>query len=139
MLKTPIVNPAPAPIVNLPPLPATPQLGTVALATRASGLPEGRPPAASRDPSSSAPKKGRAGGKSDYDTSVTTSVSRHDNVPLVSSTVDIMKNSPASRIDTLLFKDIATLLAVGQRASAAGNFQRSLQSGTCWPVDWEHS
>eukprot|EP01047_Picozoa_sp_COSAG01_P006567 COSAG01_NODE_240_length_20656_cov_53.398259_5_plen_143_part_00 len=73
---------------------AAAERGTVALATRASGLPdrEGRPPAASRDPSSSAPKKGRAGGKSDCDTSVTTSVSRHDNVPLVvSSTVDIMK------------------------------------------------
>jgi hypothetical protein len=29
---------------------------------------------------------------------VTTSVSRHDNVPLVSSTVDIMKKQPCLRI-----------------------------------------
>ena len=77
---------------------AAAERGTVALATRASGLPEGRAPAGSRDPSSSAPKKGRAGGKSDWDTSVTTSVSRHDNVPLVSSTVDIMKKQPCLRI-----------------------------------------
>eukprot|EP01047_Picozoa_sp_COSAG01_P014484 COSAG01_NODE_706_length_14134_cov_6.562309_3_plen_98_part_00 len=68
--------------------------GTVALATQASGLLEGCAPAGSRDPSSSAPQKGRAGGKSDWDTSVTTSVSRHDNVPLVSSAVDIMKKQP---------------------------------------------
>ena len=70
---------------------AAAERGTVALTTRASGLPEGRAPAASRDPSSSAPKKGRAGAKCQSVTSLAAPVPRNDNLSDLRSTVDIMK------------------------------------------------
>ena len=78
--------------------------GTVALATQAGGLLEGRPPAGSRDPSSSAPKKGRAGAKCQSVTSLAAPVPRNDNLSDLRSTVDIMKKQLCFKICSTAFK-----------------------------------